>query len=286
VEVLILAAISILAIGAGLVSTRNYRRQQNLIRLLAQSAEPLLYCDYAWNLTSFQVAIPGVEKVPPLKAGLLVITAKRLAIYDPKKDTLVVEYAFAPGELRGFWRPEKYRDGLNHLWAHVQIGYSWQILRLYQNRGLMQDLVRAFKQIATPEQTKAYRRQRPYVYREPAAAFPAEQNLQGAWELDERVDLYLMPLYLVIFRRGSVVEAIDLHFIQEITALPRMDTDGKDGLLRFTRVDTGSTLAFALKDYAAWAADVAQAAKRTLEEPVLRKQKNYEDDDEIDSDAL
>ena len=40
------------------------------------------------------------------------------------------------------------------------------------------------------------------------------------------------------------------------------------------------SLAFAMNDYEVWAADLAEAAKRTLEEPVMRKGKGKDDDED------
>lgn len=277
-EVVILAVVTAALACVAYVFGRSYRQRKKLIRLIQQQKEPLLYCDAPWSNLYFQVVTPGDRAPAVSKSGLLAVTEKRLSVYQSGAATLIAEFACAPGEIRGFWRPQKYDDGINELWIHIQMGGLWCILKLRLMRHDMQALIRAMKVITTEEQVKAYRRQRPYIHRAPTPACPAVQNLQGAWELDAPVDLYLMPLYLVIFHQGQVQRLIDLHHLQQIAALPRLDAPQSDGLLRFRVETTGEMLAFALKEYEAWADDLAQAAKRTLEEPVMRKQKGYEEE--------
>jgi hypothetical protein len=72
-----------------------------------------------------------------------------------------------------------------------------------------------------------------------------------------------------------------LATIQNIAALRRMEGGKPDGLVRFKAGET--SYAFALDEYESWAADLAEAAKRTLEDPLERKRKSLddaEDDDE------
>jgi hypothetical protein len=109
------------------------------------------------------------------------------------------------------------------------------------------------------------------------SAHPAQQTLHGAWELDPPVNLYIMPLNLVIFSGSEVQQVIPLTKIQNIAALKRMEGGKPEGLVRFTLDD--ETLAFASDDYVQLSALLAEAAKRTLEEPVIRKQKGKDDDD-------
>jgi hypothetical protein len=56
--------------------------------------------------------------------------------------------------------------------------------------------------------------------------------------------------------------------------------------VRFTLLSTGETHNIALDDYDAWAQAIAQAAKRTLEEPLIRKQKSHIVHDDVPSDRL
>jgi len=57
-----------------------------------------------------------------------------------------------------------------------------------------------------------------------------------------------------------------------------MEGGKPDGLVRFNADDV--TYAFALDEYETWAADLAEAAKRTLEDPVERKRKSKDDDED------
>lgn len=208
--------------------------------------------------------------------SLLFITHKRMAVYHYPK--LQPAYTLQLQELRGFWRPQKYTEGNNEMWIHAQIGVTWHIIKLRLYKSQMQKLVRAMKAIATEAQTKAYRRRRPYIHRDPVPAHPAKQNLHGAWELDAPVNLYIMPLHLVIFHGEEVYNSLDLTTVQNIAALKRMEGGKPDGLVRFTAGE--EEFAFALDDYEAWASDLAEAAKRTLEEPVERKRKGKDDEDD------
>ena len=170
--------------------------------------------------------------------------------------------------------------GENTIWIHAEIGTGWHILKLRLYQYDMQKLVRALKEISTPEQVTAYRRRRPYIHEGLVTAFPAHQTITGAWELDSPVQLYLMPLFLVILRDNHVQEKIDLSNIQDIGALKRMEGGKPEGLIRFF-VDN-ELRAFAIDDYEQWAELLATASKRTLEEPVMRKRKSKDNDGEFD----
>ncbi|MDQ7025207.1 MAG: hypothetical protein Q9P44_06570 [Anaerolineae bacterium] len=110
------------------------------------------------------------------------------------------------------------------------------------------------------------------------ADWGSKQNLHGAWELEPPVNLYIMPLQLVIFHGEEVYKSFDLTTVQNIAALKRMEGGKPDGLVRFT-ADEGE-LAFAMDDYESWASDLAEAAKRRLEDPIERKRKGKEDEDD------
>ncbi|MCU0514927.1 MAG: hypothetical protein MUE40_20415 [Anaerolineae bacterium] len=277
---LVVLVLSAAVVGVGYAAGREARRVRRLLALVYRTQSGVLYTDVPWSpLTRWRVVAPGAQRLPRPADGLLVVTENTLSLYQPQSETLVALATYPLADLRGFWRPQKYQPGTNEMWLHWHHAGTWQVLHVYQERGRMAALVAALKQVATPEQVKAYRRQRPYIHREPAAARPAVQNLQGAWELAAPVMLYLMPLFLVIMQGGQVQRWIDLHQIQFITALPRLDAPPGEGLLRFKDEASGDTLAFAVAEYAAWAEDLAQAAKRTLEEPVFRKQKGKEEEE-------
>lgn len=266
-----------LACGSGLTGFAywQHQRQVHLQRLIIElEAQNPLYCDNPWNISQYQVGKPGA-KAGRWQRAVLVVTAKRLVIYDLGDAQPV--FTIMPHEIQGFWRPRKYRSGSNEIWIHAQIGVRWHILKVRLWQTAMMSLVRALKAVATDAQVNAYRRRRPYIHRGPSRAYPAEQNLQGAWELNKVVELYLMPLSLVVLYKGTVQSVYDLSTIQSIAALKRMEGGSPDGLLRFM-VGAHLQLAFALDEYEAWATDLAEAAKRTLEEPLLRKRKTKAED--------
>jgi hypothetical protein len=138
--------------------------------------------------------------------------------------------------------------------------------------------IRALKTIVSPTLVTAYRRRRPYIHFGPVKAQPAEQDIHGAWSLDEAILLYIMPLYVVLLRGEQVLRLLPMERLTQIAALRRLDKPEDDGLVSLT-VD-GEKLAFALKDYEQAAAAISEAAKRSLEEPVMRKQKKKDDEDE------
>lgn len=278
VKLVIEFGIFIVVIGAiGYLGIRRGARLQAFLNSFA-AADPI-YLSHALGLARYKVVQPGQRE--RWRRGVLVITHKRLALYDASAETGDSPLFHAqPDEIQGFWRPVKYQDGLNEIWIHTQIGVTWAILKLSLQKTEMQKLIRAMKAITTEEQIKAYRRRRPYIHREPAIAYPAKQTLQGEWELYDPVTLYLMPLALVILQEETVKQVLLLADMQQIAALRRMEGGEPAGLIRFALGE--ADYAFATNAYEAWAHDLAEAAKRTLEEPLQRKRKSKSDDDEED----
>lgn len=218
------------------------------------------------------------------KRSMMAVYSDRI-VFVPDTPKLDVEISFAIRELRWFGRPKKYTPSTNAIWLHVEKDHHWHLIELHIGQHQMQKFVALLKQIATPEQVIAYRRQRPYIHYGPVKAAPATQDLQGAWTLEAPVSLYLMPSHLVILHQDQVVRALPLEHIQQIALMHRMDAPGKDGLVRF--VMQGEPFAFALPMHEALAAALAEAAKRSLEAPLERKGKFKEDDtDEDDPDTF
>jgi hypothetical protein len=229
----------------------------------------------------FQWGMAG-EAVPKWQKALLFIGHKRLAIYPypPKPDSQPL-VSIDPQELRGFWRPSIYQDGRNEVWIHVESLQHWGILKIRTWKPVMQDIIRALKEVHSPEQVKAYRRSRPYPHLGPSPVLPAKQSLTGEWELFNAVELYLMPLHVVILKEGIIQRVLHIEAVQNIAALKRMEGGEPVGIVRF--VHDEEHFAFATNDYEAWASAIAEAAKRSLEEPVMQKQKSKEDDwDDVD----
>ena len=272
----------LVAVGTlwGYIEVKRSGRTNRLIESLKQY-NPLYLTD-SWEKTYYRVEFIGGNEQQWQRA-ILLVTHKRIALYpfNPNDEEKVKAlYTIQPHEIRGFWRPIKYMAGENTIWIHAEIGTGWQILKLRLYQYDMQKLVRALKEISTSEQVTAYRRRRPYIHEGLVTAFPAHQTITGAWELSSPVQLYLMPLFLVILCNNHVQEKINLSNIQDIGALKRMEGGTPEGLIRFF-VDN-ELRAFAIDDYEHWAELLATASKRTLEEPVIRKRKSKDNDSEFD----
>ncbi|MEO1287141.1 MAG: hypothetical protein AAFV93_05185 [Chloroflexota bacterium] len=282
-ELIGFSVISFIAVATGLAGFLEVRRANRTAQLVnrLQQYQPLFLND-RWTRVNYALIDIASDNEKWGRCTLLV-THKRIAIYPYVPDDaekVKTLHTIQPNEIRGFWRPVKYTAGENTLWIHAEINSRWLILKVKLYKYDMQALIRAMKDITTEDQITAYRRRRPYIHRAPTTVFPATQTLTGAWELSQPVQLYLMPLYLVVQENGIVRETIPLSTIQEIGALKRMEGGKPKGLIRFF-VDN-ELRAFALDDYEAYATDLAEASKRTLEEPVTRKRKSKDDDFEED----
>jgi len=153
---------------------------------------------------------------------------------------------------------------------------QWVLVKAHLYREKMMALVRALKQVATEEQVIAYRRRRPYIHFGPVEVQPAKQDVLGAWTLGEPRHLYLTPVALVLLAGDRIKRLIPLEAVQQVSAIRRIDQPKAPGLVRFEA--DGKPLAFALQPHEAFAAALAEAAKRTLEDPVQwqRKKKKGE----------
>lgn len=260
-------------------SVRQGRRTRHLIEGL-QGADPAPVWVHDPMGRATQEVINGARTRS--RPFLIAFDVARVSIYALHTDP-PSPFTFVPAELRWFGRPEKYASGMNTLWLHVERSGTWHRIALRLSRERMMALVRALKAIATPEQVTAYRRRRPYIHVGPLPAHPASQDLLGAWTLEPACALYLMPSHLVVLDGERVARALPLEQLQKISATRRLDQPGGAGLVRF---ECGTErLAFTLDDHEGFAASLAEAAKRTLEDPVAwerKKKKAIEPDDDED----
>ncbi|MBZ0283930.1 MAG: hypothetical protein K8L97_24540 [Anaerolineae bacterium] len=270
----VLVALSIFAVQRQLRFQRALEARREKLRV----DEGLVGFTDTAPLKYYHVTINGVNSDSG-RAVIAVTNGRLLAMQ--RRETLSLLFSFPHDQLRWFGRPQKYTDGINEIWLHYETENGWKLLKLWMHRAVMQDVVRALKTISPPELVTAYRRRRPYIHAEPITAHPAAQDIHGAWTLAEPVMLYLMPRFLLILDGETVLRKIPLEAVQQIGALRRLDQPGAQGLLRFHAEE--ETFAFALDQHEAFANAVADAAKRTLEAPMERKQKgkdDYEDEDE------
>ncbi|MBZ0289179.1 MAG: hypothetical protein K8I30_16280 [Anaerolineae bacterium] len=262
-----------------LLILRAVRIQKALEARLAEIAAregPILTLK-SWGYRAQVGTVNGIAS--KAEACMILLTASDIILYDR---TLKVNELFRckAGEIRWFGRPQKYSDGDNEIWLHLEREGAWQLLKIRLPRGAMQDFVRAIKTLVQPELVTAYRRARPYIHAGPVKAQPAAQDIHGAWTLDAPVDIYLMPRFLVVLSRDKVLRKVPLEAVQQIGALKRLDQPEAQGLVRFRAED--EPFAFAVNKHEEFAALLAEAAKRTLEVPLERKQKNKLDDEDDD----
>jgi hypothetical protein len=180
--------------------------------------------------------------------------------------------------LRWFGRPVKYHEGRNEIWLHYQFENRWQVFKLRTNRYAMADLVRWLKEYAAYDQIVAYRRHRPYVHYGPVRVLPAEEDIHGAWTLSAPVSLYVMPTQLLLLDGERVVRTLLMEQVQQVAAMRRIDKPDADGLVTFTVGE--ESFAYACKEYQALAQSIADAARRSLEMPLMQKQKGKKDDED------
>ncbi len=179
---------------------------------------------------------------------------------------------FAPAALRWFGRPQKYHPGSNDIWLHYERGGQWQVLTLRTTHYAMQHFVRAMKQIATPEQVTAYRRQRPYIHAGPLPAWRAEEDLYGVWTVESQpLAIYLMPATLIELQGDQVVRTLPLETIQGIEVMQRRDVASADGIVRFRHVGdgVGEQIAYTTPAFVPFAEALITACKRWLEQPPI-----------------
>ncbi len=213
------------------------------------------------------------------RSGVIALSPRRITLYRRSlamSEVLSIE----PSELRWFGRPEKYHSGTNEIWLHVERDHQWILLKLKLSRAAMQDFVRALKSLASAELNTAYRRTRPYVHYGPLRVQPAEQDIHGAWTLEDPLTVYVMPLHLVILRNADVLRVLPLERVQQVAALHRIDQPHAAGLASFNL--DGEKFAFASPDYQALAEAIAEAARRSLEAPLIQKQKGKDEDEDDD----
>lgn len=183
-------------------------------------------------------------------------------------------------EVKGFWRPRIYQDGINSIEIHANVGGVWTILKVRLTRSRMMALVRALKTFVDEDAERSYRQRRPYIYRPPAPAQLATQDIYGMWHYEREFNVYLNPASLIFLGEGDTVErVINLRHLQNIRILRSKEDNVERGLVCF-RVTTpdddsaGEDVAISVDDYSAWAESIALAARRTLEEPITRKRKS------------
>ena len=254
-------------------SIRTYRLQRAVYQhllTLKESQPDILFFEQTINRFAMETINGRTVKKT---RGMITLSSQEIGVYPVKLPPQAI-IRFAPSDIRGFWRPQPYDSGMNELWLHIERKREWVLVKLWLGREQMMEFIRTIKPLVEPEMVIAYRRQRPYIHYGPVQAQPAEQDIHGAWTLEPTISLYLMPRYLLILHDEAVQQMIPLSSVQQIGALRRLDAPQANGLVRFQTAE--AHYAFALKDYETFANALADAAKRTLEAPVMQKQKGKE----------
>lgn len=223
------------------------------------------------------------------RKALLFVSNKHIVVYGTHRGDTPL-FTCLGHEIEGFWRPRKYEDGINSIEIHANAGGQWTILKVRLTKSRMMALVRALKDLVDDDIERSYRQRRPYIYRPPAPAHLAHQDIYGMWSLDEPITVYLTPATLVFMDADdSVRRVVRLRHMQNIRISKHADADSGEGLVSFYLTTSKEDIAFAVKDYEAWAQSIATAARRTLEEPVTRKRKGkarVDDDSDWDNDPF
>ncbi len=239
----------------------HHKAARKLVAALRRDHPDALLCRYLpdGRLQTTTINAMAAERGRPF---VILMTPLELRLY-PVDDAPGEPLTFGPEALRWFGRPDKYHAGRNSLWLHVQQAGGWQLVQMEPYYAEVTRLIRALKAFA-PSLETAYRRRRPYVHFGPLAARQATQDLYGVWTLHEAVSLYLMPLHLVLLDGTSVQSTIPVETVTHVRGVQRMDAAG--GVVRF---QTGEeTHAFAVDDYRGLAHALAEAARRSLEQPL------------------
>ncbi|MBI5960930.1 MAG: hypothetical protein HY866_19480 [Chloroflexi bacterium] len=270
------------AVVVGVRETRRLRYIRSLIRQL--EPEHPIFCPTYYG-TDFQITELNGRKSgkQPFITAIGPTEIVFHSVSHPKDAPLVIPLE----QLRWFGRPKTYSHAAylkNELWLHVESEGRWLWVRLTYNRAQMQDLIRAIKLVVPPEMITAYRRRRPYVHFGPTLAHPATQDMQGTWTLGEPLSLFLMPLYLIMLDGTKVIRKIPLDTIQRVAAVRRLDQPQAEGLVRFEV--SGDPLAYAVDHHEEFATALAEAARRTLEDPVEWQRKKKKKDENLEDDEL
>ncbi len=253
----------------------HHRAGQALARRLRRDHRGARVCHYPYG-GRLQASILNQTAADRGRPFVSLWTETALSFY-PLAEEPPPPLTFAPETLRWFGRPEKYA-AMNELWLHFEVDERWHLLKLRLGYADTLRHVRALKALA-PGLVTPYRRRRPYIHYGPVAARTATQDLYGAWTLHEAVDAYLMPLHLVLLDGPRVQATIPVASVTHVRGVPRLDATG--GVVRFQAGEDGHALA--VDDYRALATALAEAARRSLEQPLelldaKRKKKRDEDD--------
>lgn len=240
------------------------------------------------NVITLQLVSPSQDK-GVFQNGLLFITDKEIIIY-PEQAGEQALVAFRSDEIIGYWRPRPYHSdswgwddngwrshhGNNEIHIHVNNKGRWMIVKLWVKQAEAKKIVSRLKGLVSEDILRSYRQRPPYIYHPPSLALLMSADLYGMWHEDHRFRLYLTPSTLVFLSENDdeVERFIGLRDMQNIRLLEQKGAGGKDGLIIFDIESTGEQIAVAVNGSDKWARSISRAARRTLSDPIQRKQKD------------
>jgi hypothetical protein len=223
------------------------------------------------------------------RKAIVAVLPNYVAIY-PLTVRMQEAFTFNTDDIRWFSLVRGYSDLEREIALDLEKDLQWVDLRIRMDKASIKKLTEAMEPIAPNTVLFTRSRRRPNVRPDPVQAWPATQDIHGAWTLDDPVKLCITPLYLVVLRDGYVQNSFLLPALENIRADKRLDNPDAAGLVRFTAAD--ETFAYAVNDYAGFAEALAGAIKRNVEESAGQKQKTQADysveqaDLDVDDDAI
>jgi curved DNA-binding protein CbpA len=265
----------------------EYRKNAQFSQRMKQLRPPRTsYGEFA----TAQIVRPSQDK-GAFQNTILFITDKEILLYAEKgSDEPLI--SFRSDEIIGYWRPRPYhsdlkglsengwrsRHGNNEVNIHVNNKGRWVIVKLWVKEAQAKKIVNRLKGMVNEDILRSYRQRPPYIYHPPSTALLMSQDIYGMWHEDHRFKLYLTPSTLGFLTENDdeIERSIPLRNIQNIRLLEQKGEGGKDGLISFDLMgaDEREQIAVAVNGSDKWARSIARAARRTLSDPVERKQKD------------
>jgi hypothetical protein len=239
----------------------HHQSARLLANRLRREHKDALFCRYIPE-ANLSIMTINMQAATPRRPAVVMVRPSELRLYTVE-DAPEEALAFPSDALRWFGRPDIYKLGRNRLWLHVDQAERWHLIHMEPYQSTVARLVQALKLFAPLLETP-YRRQRPYIHYGPVSARRATQDLYGVWTLHEAVDLYLMPLHLVLLDGETVRATLPVNAVTQVRGVQRVDAPG--GVVQFEV--SGTRYAYAVERYRELAESLAEAAKRSLEQPL------------------
>lgn len=180
--------------------------------------------------------------------GTFVIAQDYIAIYSYDKEMPILHVPI--DRLKGYFYVD--RDNKPYqLWIHIE-SIMWYLLKFQfehvQTRGGFRELRRVLDSVSEEGVQIGYQLEAPYIHLGTTIAQEVNSDDDG-WILEDEVQLFLTPLYLVILdETGFYLYKLALSQVSDVQMI---DIHNEKGIIHLT-VD-GTYQSFALHDYRRWA---------------------------------